>query len=36
MGGKLQHDPGKVIRNFLSYILSQTETSLLLKGSNFS
>ena len=36
MGKKLQHDPKKVIHNFLSYNLSQTETSLLLKGLNFS
>ena len=36
MGGKLQHDPKKVIHNFSSYNLSQTETSLLLKGLNFS
>ena len=36
MGGKLQHDPKKVIHNFSSYNLSQKETSLLLKGLNFS
>ena len=36
MGGKLQHDPKKVIHSFSSYKLSQTETSLLLKGLNFS
>ena len=36
MGGKLQHDPKKVIHDFSSYNLSQTETSLLLKGLNFS
>ena len=35
MAGKLQHDPKKVIHNFSSYNLSQTETSLLLKGLNF-
>ena len=36
MGGKLQHDLKKVIHNFSSYNLSQTETSLLLKGLHFS
>ena len=36
MGTKLQHDPEKVIYNFSSYKLSQTEISLLLKGLNFS
>ena len=33
---KLQHDPEKVIYNFSSYDLTQTEISLLLKGLNFS
>ena len=36
MGGKLQHDPKKLIDNFSSYNLSKTETPLLLKGLNFS
>ena len=36
MGTKLQHDPEKVIYNFSSYELTQTEISLLLKGLNFS
>ena len=36
MGTKLQHDPEKVIFNYLSYDLTQTEISLLLKGLNFS
>ena len=34
MGGKLQHDPEKVIHDFSSCILS--ETSFLLKGLKFS
>ena len=36
MGKKLQHDPKKVIHNFSSYQLSDTEKSLLCKGLNFS
>ena len=36
MGTKLQHDPEKVIYNFSSYELTQTEISLLLKGLIFS
>ena len=35
MSTKLQHDLEKVIYNFSSYNLTQTETSLLLKGLNF-
>ena len=36
MGKKLQHDPKKVIHNFSSYQLSDTEKLLLCKGLNFS
>ena len=36
MGKKLQHDPKKVIHNFCSYQLSDTEKLLLCKGLNFS
>ena len=36
MGTKLQHDPEKVIYDYSSYDLTQTEISLLLKGLNFS
>ena len=36
MGGTLLHDPEKVIHNFSSYILLEPETSLLIKGLNFS
>ena len=36
MRTKLQHDPEKVIYNYSSYDLAQTEISLLLKGLNFS
>ena len=36
MGKKFQHDPKKVIHNFSSYQLSDTEKLLLCKGFNFS
>ena len=36
VGKKLQHDPKKVIHNFSSYQLSDTEKLLLCKGLNFS
>ena len=36
MGTKLQHDPEKVICNYSSYNLNQTEISLLHEGLNFS
>ena len=36
MGTKLQHDPEKVIYNYSSYDLTQTEISRLLTGLNFS
>ena len=36
MGTKLQHDPGKMIYNYSSYDLMQTEIPLLLKALNFS
>ena len=36
MSTKLQHDLEKVIYNFSSYDLTQTEVSLFLKGLNFS
>ena len=36
MGNKLQHDAKKVVHNFTSYQLSDTEKLLLCKGLNFS
>ena len=36
MGTKLQNDPEKVSYNFSPHELTQTETSPLLKGLNFS
>ena len=36
MGRKLQHDPKKIIHNFSSYQLSDTEKLLLCKGLNFA
>ena len=33
---KLQHDPVKIIFNYSSYVLSEAEKSLLLKGLKFS
>ena len=36
MGKKLQHDPKKVIRNFSSYQLSDTEKLLSCKSFSFS
>ena len=36
MGRKLQHDPKKIIQNFSSYQLSDTEKLLLCKGLNFA
>ena len=33
---KSQHDPQKIVFNFSSYVLSEAERSLILKGLNFS
>ena len=33
---KSQHDPQKIVFNFSSYVLSEVERSLILKGLNFS
>ena len=32
----MQHDPEKIIFNYSSYILSEAEKSVLLKGLNFN
>ena len=36
LGSTLTHDPEEVIYNFSSYVLSETEKTLLCKGLNFA